>query len=84
MEIGVYNGTSLSTRKDYFLKGNIYGIDIEPGSEKYEIGAPHGSPITLPFGSGSLPLRALLTQLANGLRSISARRPMQSGLRVVL
>lgn len=35
-EIGVYNGASLRTWKQYFQNGNIFGIDIDPRCKAYE------------------------------------------------
>jgi hypothetical protein len=36
LEIGVLNGKSLLTWKDYFYRSNILGIDINPDCKKYE------------------------------------------------
>ena len=36
LEIGVLNGKSLLTWKDYFYKSNILGIDINPDCKQYE------------------------------------------------
>jgi hypothetical protein len=36
MEIGVLDGNSLKTWKDYFYRSNILGIDINPDCKRYE------------------------------------------------
>lgn len=36
LEIGVLDGKSLSTWKEYFYRANILGIDINPDCKKYE------------------------------------------------
>jgi len=36
LEIGVFNGASVKTWKDYFYRSNILGIDIDPNCKKYE------------------------------------------------
>ena len=36
LEIGVLNGKSLLTWKEYFYRSNILGIDINPECKKYE------------------------------------------------
>lgn len=36
LEIGVLNGKSLKTWKDYFYRSNILGIDINPDCKQYE------------------------------------------------
>ena len=36
LEIGVKNGASLRMWKEYFSKGKIYGLDIDPDCKKYE------------------------------------------------
>jgi hypothetical protein len=46
MEIGVLNGDSLRTWKDYFFKANILGIDINPNCKEYE-----GPRISVEIGS---------------------------------
>lgn len=46
LEIGVLNGKSLKTWKDYFYRSNILGIDITPECKQYE-----ESRITVEIGS---------------------------------
>jgi hypothetical protein len=46
MEIGVLNGDSLRTWKDYFFKANILGIDINPNCKEHE-----GPRISVEIGS---------------------------------
>jgi hypothetical protein len=36
LEIGVLNGSSIATWKEFFYNSNIVGIDIEPKSKQYE------------------------------------------------
>lgn len=36
LEIGVYNGGSLKTWRDYFPKAQIYGMDIDPNCKVHE------------------------------------------------
>ena len=36
LEIGILNGKSLKTWKEYYYRSNIVGIDINPDCKKYE------------------------------------------------
>ncbi len=35
VELGVYEGASLRMWRDYFPRGEVYGVDISPGAMKY-------------------------------------------------
>jgi hypothetical protein len=39
LEIGVFNGASLATWRDYFLRGTIIGLDIDPTAVQYDDGS---------------------------------------------
>jgi hypothetical protein len=36
LEIGVLNGSSVKSWKEYFVNANIIGVDINPDCKKYE------------------------------------------------